>query len=626
MISSHNIRVAAIASLLVCSIQYSLLSNFHFFPITEGWFSVYAHLVLEGKIPYRDFYVYLTPLYIWLVSLISAVFGESIFVLRIFGLVISCLITLLLYKILRSNFSPASSFAGATLGILYYQTGNAYISYDFTQILTLFSLLSISCLIDGANSFLVPSVALKKDVKYFNLKQKNYFFFSGLFSSCAFLTKQSNGTFIVLFSFIAFIYVVFIKNKECHLKLRLLISYGLGAFLPLFLVIIYLLINDALSPFVQQIFFNAIDAKGSLIRILSNWIIGIFTQTLGIQLYEIMRVLGPMYFLSHIVFWTISKYGPVKVNSNKSDFYREIIIILFFLFIFTSIIVLAWNDNDLLRQTSFLSGRHLQNYLIPITIAWVLIGLTLIVLERLLPSWLKVSTSNKILIFCTVGFIFGNGTSAGLSEISAFLTVGWFISWLCDKKCFPIFGVWIAIIICSLLATSFTYSKFDKPYAWWGVSEPSTRTANENIDNPILGPLLVSKETKEYISDISKLVNINKGESIFAFPNIPIIYLLSNRMPETKAIITWFDFLNDSDAIGESIRLEATPPQTIVYLQLPEDAWNAHERLFRGGKAMGQRHILQYIDYYCINQNGYKIVYKNEISEKSHFYICEKSN
>lgn len=159
-----------------------------------------------------------------------------------------------------------------------------------------------------------------------------------------------------------------------------------------------------------------------------------------------------------------------------------------------------------------------------------------------------------------------------------------------------------------------------------GVSEPNSRVALEVSEDSIIGRLLISQETKTYLSEVSKLINLRKRESILAFPNIPIIYLLSDRWPDTKAIITWLNFLNDSDAINESLRLKASPPQTIVYLQLPEEAWSAHERLFRGGKVMGQRHILQYIDHYCINQNGYKIIYKNEISEKSFLYICEKTN
>ena len=626
IISSHKIRFASIASLLVCSIYYSILSNFHFFPITEGWFSVYAHLVLEGKIPYRDFFLYLTPLYVWIVSFISAVFGESIFVLRIFGLVISCLITLILYKILRSNFSPASSFAGATLAILYYQTGNAYISYDFTQILTLFSLLTILCLIEGGGSLLIPGNTLRNQANDFKLKPYDYFFLSGLFSSCAFLTKQSNGSFIALFSFFAFMYVVFIKNKECKIKLKLIIFYGSGAVLPLFIVFTYLYLNDAFSPFVQQIFFNAIAAKGSLVMILSGWITGVFTKTLGIQLFEVIRLLGPLYALSHIVTWVASKFIPIKFNVSNADSIRELTMLVVFMLLYTIIITLAWNDNALLRQFTFLPGRHLQNYLIPIVIAWVLIGLILMASDRILLPCYRVSTSTAILILCTVGLLFGNGTSAGLSEISGFIAIGWFISWLCDKKFFPIFGVWAALLVCALLAASFTFTKFDRPYSWWGVSEPNSRAANEVTENPILGRLLISKETKERLSDISKLINLYKGESIFTFPNIPIIYLLSDRWPDTKAIITWFDFLNDEDAISESLRLEENLPQTIVYLQLPEAAWSAHERLFRGGKMMGQRRILQYIDHYCIKQNGYKIVYMNEISDKSYLYICEKSH
>ena len=42
---------------------YQILYVNAFYPITEGWFSEYAHLIRTGAVPYRDFSLLLTPLY-----------------------------------------------------------------------------------------------------------------------------------------------------------------------------------------------------------------------------------------------------------------------------------------------------------------------------------------------------------------------------------------------------------------------------------------------------------------------------------------------------------------------------------------------------------------------------------
>jgi 4-amino-4-deoxy-L-arabinose transferase-like glycosyltransferase len=144
-------------ALISVLIFYNVYASFHFLPITEGWFSGYAHLVLEGKVPYRDFYLYLTPLYVWIISVVTYLFGTSFFSLRIFGVVIVCLIGLTLFKILKKQFSSSASFTGVVIAIFYYQSGNAHIGYDFIQVLTLFALLSAAFLIQANTQLEIKS-------------------------------------------------------------------------------------------------------------------------------------------------------------------------------------------------------------------------------------------------------------------------------------------------------------------------------------------------------------------------------------------------------------------------------------------------------------------------------------
>ncbi len=620
-----NLSFFSAAGLIAFLLGYNLLFNFSFLPLTEGWFSSYAHLVISGKVPYKDFYLYLTPLYVWIISLITYIFGTSLFALRVFGLLITCSIGLLLFKIFRFKFSPAASFVGATIAILYYQSGNAYISYDFTQVLTLFSLLSFNFLLtanQNINSLEQVGIGPKAKVNKVFIS----LFLAGFFASCAFFIKQSNGSFIAIFTSLSCLYLILTSNTGSHPKSKLLLFFLYGGFLPLGFVIGYLALNQALVPFIDQIFFNAISAKGNLTKILSSWIVGVFTPVLKVQAYEISRVLMPFFFLGHIIFWALNRSGSLADIYKKTSKYRDAFFLTVFLLLFTSVMICAWHDNPWLKSQFFLPGRHLLNYLIPLSICWVLVQLALIPISYAIPTYIKIDRGTTILVICVLGLFFGNGTSAGLSEISAFIAVGWVASWLCNRGSIPFLGIWLAFYSSALLSTTLIYSKFDRPYAWWGVSEPSIRSASLHIDNPILKGLYISPDTKETFSGAINALSHNKYDDIFSFPNIPIFYLITNTWPKSKAVITWFDFLNDKDAIAESIRLKGDPPETVIYLDLPEAAWKAHESLFRGGQRLGQRDIQDWLYDTCVLEKGYQIKFKRLLADQTTLYICKRKN
>lgn len=620
-----NVSFFSSAGLIALLLGYNLLFNFSFLPLTEGWFSSYAHLVIGGKVPYKDFYLYLTPLYVWVISLITYIFGPSIFALRVFGVLITCSIGLLLFRIFRFKFSPVASFVGATIATLYYQSGNAYISYDFTQVLTLFSLLSFNFLLT-ANQIFNSLEQVSGDPKAKVNKAFISLFFAGFFASCAFLTKQSNGSFIAIFTFLSCLYLTLTSNTGSHPKIKLLLYFLYGGFLPLGFIIGYLALNQALVPFIDQIFFNAISAKGSLTKILSSWIVGVFTPVLKVQAYEISRVLIAFFFFGYLIFWAYKRSRRLADIYKEMGEYRDAIFLTAFLLLFTSVMICAWHDNAWLKSHFFLPGRHLLNYLIPLSICWVLVQLALIPISYAIPTYIKIDRETTILAICVLGLFFGNGTSAGLSEISSFIAVGWVAAWLCNRGSIPFLGVWLAFYCCALLSTTLIYSKFDRPYAWWGVSEPSIRSASLHIDNPILKGLYISPDTEETFSGAINALSPNKNGSIFSFPNIPIFYLITNTWPTSKAVITWFDFLNDKDAIAESIRLKADPPETVIYLDLPEVAWKAHESLFRGGQPLGQRDIQDWLYETCVLEKGYQIKFKRALTDQTMLYICKRKN
>jgi len=175
--------IAAI-SLLIPVLFYQILYYRSYFPITEGWFSTYAHLIRIGKIPYTDFYFLLPPLYPLHIALAQVIFGDEIIALRVIGLVITAGIEIVLFCILKRVFNRWIAAFTAAVGVIYYQSGNAYLGYDFTQFLTLYALLG--------TYFLLLYIDDRSDGERYG-KSKLFLLLSGVFFASAALVKQSNG-------------------------------------------------------------------------------------------------------------------------------------------------------------------------------------------------------------------------------------------------------------------------------------------------------------------------------------------------------------------------------------------------------------------------------------------------
>jgi hypothetical protein len=103
-------------------------------------------------------------------------------------------------------------------------------------------------------------------------------------------------------------------------------------------------------------------------------------------------------------------------------------------------------------------------------------------------------------------------------------------------------------------------------------------------------------------------------DDVFTFPHIPGFYVLANRWPHSKVVVSWFDFLPDKYAAEEAIRILASPPAVIVNLRLPDEVFIAHENLFRAGKRLGQRDIQAAISELTGELNLYQLDLRREVS------------
>ncbi|NDH67385.1 MAG: hypothetical protein EBY22_05655, partial [Gammaproteobacteria bacterium] len=198
---------------LITILIYNLIWFNRFLPLTEGWFSTYAQLILSGKLPYRDFYLFLPPLYPLTIAGIMAIFGPQLIILRIVGIGLILVMSGTLYALLARFFSQRISAAVTAVTIIYYQSGAAHISYDFTHFVSTYSLLSVYFFIQYYDRCRLTTLLDSSWTKH-----TGHLLLSGVFGALTLWTKQSNGSFILCFIVLGIILVTLPISRQWMLK------------------------------------------------------------------------------------------------------------------------------------------------------------------------------------------------------------------------------------------------------------------------------------------------------------------------------------------------------------------------------------------------------------------------
>jgi hypothetical protein len=567
-INSIN-RLAVLIPIFVVFI-YNLIFFNRFYPITEGWFSTYAWLFNHGEFPYRDFYFLLPPLYLIKMSIFTTLFGYNFLYLRIAGIFVILLMTYFLYKNLQIIFGAAIAVFVAIVGIIYYQSGNAHITYDFTQFVILYGLIQSYLLLKYVST---SGSKIQAGVKWV--------FWAGIFAGLAFLTKQSNGIMITAFSFIGLSLLSLSKAKKEFLKI--LTAYIGGFIIPVSIISLWLLVNSAFVPFVQQIFSGAIGAKGGFSQIFFSWFKGILTYNFIFRVGQILQIL-----------LVLGYWMPLFISKKKRDggISKVFILLASLLMLPVVILPLILNKNTVNVLSNF--GWQGINIII---VAAISVPLTYILISFLLTIFKK-PFNKKIFLFSFValGFIYGTGASAGVTEVGAFfgfcLSVALMLHFRSIFGLGKIFIIFFCISFCLMLVKA----KFERPYFWWNVTSPDIRSNLVTVKNmPLLRGIYMSQENANLIEQVTSEIDKGSkpGDPILVFPNTPIFYLIADRKPPGKAPVQWFDVLTDQMAIKEAEAIRKNPPKVIVYLDLGASVWEAHESLFRNGKPSGQREIVE---------------------------------
>lgn len=551
--------------------MYNIYTFNRFLPLTEGWFSTYAQLILEGKVPYRDFYLLLPPLYPLTIAGLMAVFGKQLLMLRVFGIGLIILMTSTLYAVLARFFQHVVAAIATVVAIIYYQSGVAHISYDFIQFVTTYALLSVYCFLKYYDA--CPST--NHTIRHWT-KKDGYLLLSGVFGALAFWIKQSNGAVIFIFIALGIVLTTLPIRKQWMYKS--ILGFGLGAALPTLLLLSWLYQHDAFYTFWQQIVTDAIQSKGSLSQIFFSWIKGLCCKQYVDQLTHIVL------FLIYLGYWRflIGNHHRIIHNDWKKDWpYLGV-----FALLGLALLLPFWSP--MIVQKTQNTSQIVVNNAIVLSSA---ITFLLILKYCFSP---KRQSPEIMLSMLALGYIVGCGTSAGITETGAFMGFALFLCHVFSAKSFFQLGrvVFLGLSLC--LITFYAQRKYTEPYAWWYIKTPEISSATHRTHLPLLEGFYLPAATLTLLETVDRIVQETTSEqdAILTFPNIPLFYLIENRLCNIKAVVHWPDFLPDNLAHLEAKRIKAEPPKVIIYLALPEIVWSTHERLFRGGQRSGQREII----------------------------------
>lgn len=576
--------VVALVCLAPVLLYQSLYTN-AFYPITEGWFSTFGWLIGRGAVPYRDFPLLLPPLYPVLIAGFQAVFGTALLPLHVLGVLITGMLGLSLFQLLRSLFPVWAAGVSAAIALLYYQSGNAFIGYDFTQVVTLFMLVGTALLLEW--------IRTAEGVHPFSARL--YLLAAGASFGCALLTKHSNAIMVIAAMGLAMSFTTF--RMQGIRGLRTLGWLLLGGAIPLAGAAAGLIAFGALDSFFQNVIVDASGAKGGVKAALVNWMQGFFAwESFRTGSMRLASLLAPwlaagLALLVVCIGWR--RWRPVQRREGNV---AALLGLAGAVLMTALVLVIYLRSCGRCTGTQFLGVQVAGQAVLWSVLLYAIGGVGALLAFLWKPN--RIAAAALLLLWLGLGLIAGNGTSAGLSEISAFLGVALFAAaWLAFAG-----GMVLPTLVPAVLLVSFAAylieHKFRDPYYWWAIESPDIRQVQCARVDGVLRGLCVPPGKAQGIAAIEALVRLHSrpDEPIYVFPHMPVFHLLTGRPPFAGAVVSWFDFMSDRQALAIADALRTAPPAVLVVAQMPENVFSAHEQLFRAGKRMGQRDITAAID------------------------------
>lgn len=241
-----------------------LIFNLFLYPITldEIWNYGFSYNILNGKIPYLDFNIVLTPLFSFIMTLPLMIFGNNILVFNIFNIFIILGCFLLLHNLIDDNMWVCALIFFIPFPILY-PSYNLFLLFLFLYLI------------------------------YLEKNEKSDYLI-GFIVGCLILTKQSVGVFLLLPCLL-----YYLKNKKKF------ISRLIGCIIPCSIFLIYLLITKSFMSFLDLCLFGLFDFAGNN-SVTSKFYLFVFILICLVTIIFIVKEPKNIYNYYALMFYSIS--------------------------------------------------------------------------------------------------------------------------------------------------------------------------------------------------------------------------------------------------------------------------------------------------------------------------------
>lgn len=274
-----------ISIILISIYTYLMCFKVNFYPYDESWNFQNMYKIFEGMTIYKDANVIITPLFFIVGQLLFKILTPTIMTFRIYNLILCLILYSLIFVILNKQIkSKLRSF-------LY---------------LVIFLNFSIGTVTGGANYNVLALIFVCAGILTFFYKRQSryYHYYQGLIVFLCFFTKHNIGA---LYGIGLLVYeIIFSKNDYIKNNIKKFIAF----IIPVFIYIIYLVINNNLYNFINYVFLG----------------MGSFINNIAVEWSSLLLLICPMTLLLYIFTRKINK----KYDFTEMNFISIISIFLLF--------------------------------------------------------------------------------------------------------------------------------------------------------------------------------------------------------------------------------------------------------------------------------------------------------
>jgi hypothetical protein len=522
--------------------------------------------LLQGKLPYRDYFCAAPPLHFMKSALILKIFGQKLIVLRGFAVFERTVLALILYSWLARFFRAGPAALAAIVAIIVSagDMADPLSSYNHDAILwTIAAGFSASFALDpGRRRIIVPLAAL-----------------SGICASLALCTKQTIGLGAVAGIPIACAALLW-RIGGARRAAVFLAGFVAGCAIPIAILFASLAKMGLAGEFVRQAFVRGPAAKN----------MGGFQFPLRVIRAAIRYWPATILGLAAVpLLWKAVRRSGVGPGNNPANPLRELLSIL--LVSGASVAagaILAYRGVALLPLLTKAAIYFVFIACPSLGIYYAYLVLRNSISQRQAQHCLLAAVSFIVAFMLSMSWpAFEAMVIPGLGFLVAAAIEGTNSS-----------GRRIGFALAALLMLTQTCVKLNTPSGFSDFVEQSVPEATMSSSLPEMSGFRLPPGMLSLIEGTTRIVRENStpSDTIFTYPGLGLFYTLTGRSWPTLSGDENIDVVSDSTAIEEAQRLLERRPKVIIYYRQPEDYLELEELWWRRGRPSGQRDIIAAIE------------------------------